>query len=515
MEKAKRILRRLSFVTNAEFLVGGVFLVSGVIVGWNGIERLQLLYHELSDYFPLKLPENLSQILLHSFPLIFKTFVNTVGSACAVIMGVLWTLSGLGEAFESRKKPPHAPDLEKPEVVAESLRSAQSLYWRSMSLPIRITAGVLPRARLISPITYEMFRRVLVSIGKMVLLGAFIALILYVLGMVPVLAHNHLQWEIRLAVPSGYPLYLVLALLIIANLLIAASLIPYRRREYARHCETMPVCGRGDPHVFFALLEEGCRLLSAQGPARNSPYRVERADNPVIKGTLIESNPKGMPSPARPAGYFCLPLIPLLLSAGFSRLTHFSPEVSSIYFTNFLSLHLLDYVLEVILALALILSGVYFGEWARKLLGVTRFQSAFVFCSLVAEKATGSAASAYSSRRGPGISRLPEWRAAEGLDEAFARWAKNPGTERDFLVEICWAEAVSESESATEEGPRYLTGMTKSEVLQDSMQRLIQLPFHVDLQPALCGDPPTAPTYSGSGLQESPKQREEPPSGDK
>jgi len=144
----------------------------------------------------------------------------------------------------------------------------------------------------------------------------------------------------------------------------------------------------------------------------------------------------------------------------------------------------------VALALALVLAGVYFGDWARKLLGVRRFQSAIVFCSLVAEKGTGPVPSAYSSRKGGGISSLPQWSLAEGMDEAFAQWAKNPDTERDFLVEICWAEAISESES--EDGPRYLTDMRKTEVLRDSMRRLTQLPFHVDLEPALCEEAPSS-----------------------
>ncbi len=499
MYKPKRLVERISFLANAELLVGCAFLLSGVILVWNGGERLQRLYHEFSHYFPLTLPDNIAQILLHSFPLIFKTFINTIGSICSVLLGVLWALSGIGEAFEGRKKWTVSPDLEKPEVVAESLRSARSLYWQNMSLPVRTLARFVPRARFISPITYQMFHHVFISVCKMAFLSVLIALILYLLGMVPVLAQKYLRWEMRLAIPSAYPLYSLLAVLIFANGLIAASLLPFRKREYARVCETLPVCGRGDPHLFFALLEEGCRLLSAQGPARNSPYRVERRDNPAIKGTLIETFPKGMPSLARPVGYICLPLVPILLSSGFSRLTGFSPELSSVYVTDFLSRHLLYYALDVALALALILAGVYFGEWARKLLGVRRYQSTVVFCSLVADKGRGLVPSVYSSRTGTDISRLTQWRPEEVMDEAFAQWAKNPSTERDFLVEICWAEAISES--ASEDGPRYLTDMRKSEVLQDSMRRLIQLPFQVNLEPALCGD--TQPSSSPSGPHES------------
>lgn len=498
MHKPQQILQRISFLANAEFLVGCAFFVSGVILVWNGAEKLRLLYDEFAHYFPLTLADETAQILLHSFPLIFKTFINTVGSICAVLMGLLWGLGGIGEALEGRKKWAEAPDLEKPEEVAESLRSAQSLYWQAMSFPIRILARLVRRARFISPITYDMFHNIFTSVCKICLVGILIALTVYLLGLVPALADKYLHWKIRLVVPSAGPLYWILALLLIADGLIAVSLLPFRKPEYARDCETIPVCGSGDPHLFFALLEEGCRLLSAQGPARNSPFRVERRDNPAIKGTLIESFPKGIPSLARPAGYLCLPLVPVLLSSGFSRLTDFSPQISSIHYTEFLSLHVLFYALDVALALALILAGVYFGEWARKLLGVRRFQSAIVFCSVVAEKGMGPMRSAYSSRKGSGISRLPHWRLAEQMDEAFAQWAKNPDTQRDFLVEICWAEAISEA--ASEDGPRYLTDMRQTEVLRDSMRRLTQLPFHVDLVPALCGEP--SPPAAGPRPQE-------------
>ncbi|MFH1113129.1 MAG: hypothetical protein V1792_04340 [Pseudomonadota bacterium] len=468
-------------MTNAEVLVGCAFLSAGIILVWNGWWALQRLYQEFSAYFPLKLSDNTAQILLHSFPLIFKTFVNTVGAICAVLMGTLWAVTGIGEALEGRRKWAQAPDLESPEVAAESLRSGQSLYWQTMGLPVRILARLVPRARYISPITYEMIHHVFVCVFRMAVLGAVIALILYVLGLVPVSAHKYLHREIRLAVPSGAPLYWILALLIIGNGLIALSLLPFRKPQYSRAGETVPVCGKGDPHLFFALLEEGCRLLSPQGQAPKSPNRLERSDNPVIKGTLIESRPKEMRPLARPAGYVCLPLIPVLLSSGFGRLTDFSPELSSIYFLDFLSLNLLSYTMDAGLGPALILAGVHCGEWARKLLGVRRFQSSVVFCNVAGGDSAG--ALAHSTGGETGSPRPPQWRPVEGIDEAFAEWAKNPSMERDFLVEIFWADAISES--ANEDGPRYMTDMRESEVLQDSMRRLTKLPFHVDLAPAV------------------------------
>lgn len=482
MRDPRQTLQRISLLTNGDFLVGCVYLLSGIILVWMGAEKLNDLYHEFSRYFPITLPDNVADILLRSFPLIFKTFINAVGSVCAVVMGVLWGLTGLADAFEGRKRWAQPPDLEHPEVVAESLRSAQLLYWRSASLPVRMLGRLWARAQFISPVSYEMFRRAFISSVKIVIVGLVIAVIVHLLSMIPSLVSRFSTTaRVNLLVPAADPLYLVLAFLVVSNVLIAASLLPFRKPRYERTCETVAVHGTGDPHLFFALLEEGCRLLSAEGPSRESPVRVEQVNDTSMKGTLTESYPKGIPSLARPAGYVCLPLVPILLCLGFSRLIEFSPALSPIYYTDFLSRHFLNYVLDVALGLAFVLAGVYFGEWARQLLGIRRFVSAAVFCRIVGERNTdASTPGEQSNPRRPRKASSLEWKVVEDMDDRFARWAKNPRRAGAFRAEICWGEIVSES--AAEDSPRFLTGMRETHVLKDSMYRLIRLPFHVDFQ---------------------------------
>ena len=506
MYHLRHTLQRISLLTNGDFLVGSVFMLSGVILVWLGGARLHDLYREFSGYFPLTLPDNVADIILSSFPLIFRTFINTVGSLCAVIMGILWALSGIAEAFEARKGWSAPPELEHPEVVAESLRSGQSLYWRSASLSVRILGRLWRRARFISPISYEMFHHVLSSTVRIVVVGIAIALIVYLLEMVPSLASRFFNVRINLLVPSADPLYSILAFLVVSNGLIAASLIPFRRPRFVRTSETVSVQGVGDPHLFFALLEEGCRLLSAEGLSRESPTRVEDVSDDRISGTLTESYPKGIASLARPAGYLCLPLVPILLWLGFSRLIDFSPALSSVHYSEFLSRHLLSYALDAALALALILAGVSFGEWARKLLGVRRFLSALVFCNLVAERnspsvSPGKSVAANSTRQ----STLVEWKIVEATDERFARWAKHPEKAGAFHTLVCWAEVVSES--ASEDGPRFVTEMGETDVLRDSMYRLIRLPFHVDFASASVED------GDGTSNEKLPSRRENASSG--
>jgi hypothetical protein len=508
MPDVKRILKKIQSAANAELLVGCCFLLSGVILVWTGAAKIQLLYQQFSGYFPIALPDNTAKVLLRSFPLILKTFITTVGAICAVIMGVLWAMAGAAEAFEGRKQWAHVPDLDQPEVVAESLRLSQSLYWKFSSVFVRILGRLLLRARFISPISYELFRKALVSSLKIVILWLVIAVALQGLSMLPALVQKYFQVKFTLTVPSPGPLYSVLFFLVVANGVIAVSLLPFRKPQYVRTREAVPVQGTGDPHLFFALLEEGCRLLSADGSSRNSPTRLQLADNSRIIGTLVESHPKGTPSLARPAGYLCLPLVPILLSLGFSRLIHFSPAIDPVYFTEFLSSHFPAYILEVALGLAFILSGVYFGDWARRLLGIHRFQSALVFCHLVPETGTSSTSGGSAGLTELGESTFREWTVVEELDERFARWARNPNMAGSFVAEVCWAEILSESASA--EGPRFVTGMQESGILHESMQRLSQLPFHVNFSSGAPAGTPSLARETRS-RQENPRPESDTP----
>ena len=67
------------------------------------------------------------------------------------------------------------------------------------------------------------------------------------------------------------------------------------------------------------------------------------------------------------------------------------------------------------------------------------------------------------------------WKIIEGVDEQFARWAKDPDTTTRFRVNIYWAEVFSESVSAA--GPRLLTGMHKSPSVEAAMERILKIPL--------------------------------------
>ena len=479
-------------MTNGMALIGLVLLLAGIVVTKGGILKLRTLWIEFSPYFPISFSEVTPARVLVSVPLIVKVFIVLVSSICAVLIGAMWAFSGLAEMIRSRKKDVNPADLDQPALVAGSLREAQSEYWRSSSWVLRKFTSLWPRARFITPVSYEILKDLARSSAKLIVVGFVIALVVYLLQLTPVLLKKYLQVTVEIVVPSATPLYALLGFLILANAIIAASMVPLRRREFVRSCHIVPVKGAGDPHLFFSLLEEGCRLLSPKGLPDRRPVRLEQEAAPTTKGTLIESYPEAVKAFSRPAAYACLPFVFLLLTMGFSRLMDFHRPVAPMHYADFLAYHSLDYVLEVAFALGLILTGLNLAELARRMFEACRFRSALVFC--YAMKGAPDRNSGTSPKQPLGPSGPVNWKVVQGVDDQFAGWAKDPASQRKFSVQLCWAEAFSEASAAG--APRFLIRLEKSPSLDEAMQHLSELPFHVDFQadPALLPNKVSSPS---------------------
>jgi hypothetical protein len=261
----------------------------------------------------------------------------------------------------------------------------------------------------------------------------------------------------------------------------AVSVIPFKKRAFNRNCRVVTVRGRGDPDLMFALIEQGCRLLTPRGYAERSPTRLQEETKPRIKGTLVENFPIETRGLGSPAAYLCLALIIMFLSVGFLRLIHFHRPVTSIMYTEFLSSHLLLYALDVAFYLGLILCGLHFARWARRLFGIRRFVSSLVFCCVTNVDRLESSEGGES---GPlQKSRTPQgmvWKIAPGVDDEFAAWARHPQSVARFEMEACWGEVLSEA--GTADAPRHLTRVRRSQNLEHSMARILELPFKVDFR---------------------------------
>lgn len=481
MPHIPEIFKRAGFLKNGRALIGIVFLLSGAIICFDGAVRLRELWTLLAPYFPLNLPQHAAGRLQEFLPLIFATFVSAVGSVAAVLIGGLWLLSGLGDVFHREKSPPEQSDLAHPELVAESLRCAEAQYWKSSSLLVRLLVRIVPTARFTSPVSYRMAAGLFGSAVKIFVLAIVIGLFFRLFHLIPGLVQKYLQASISLTVPSPRPLYFILGFLMIFDGLMALSLVARKRREFVRGRESFSVHGQGDPHLFLALVEEGCKLLSAKGLADKRPVRLRHADNPHLRGSLIECFSEQIGFFARPAAYCCLPVIFFFLTTGFSRLVYFRRVPEPMSYIQFLSSHSLDWILEVAFALALILAGVYLADRAARLFRIQRFQSALVFCQV----GVGN-----PPRVGPPTGRRfsfsadsesQAWSVVNGVDPEFAEWAKNPHAPKRFQCEIFWTQAVSEASLDEDEG-RFIIAMQASAGLDDGVRRIAILPFHVDFE---------------------------------
>ncbi len=494
MREIASIIRKIPFLTNGVALIGIVLFLAGIVVTKGGILKLRELWIEFTPFFPMSLSDVTPARVLSSIPLIVRVFIVLVSSICAVLVGVLWAFSGLAEAIRSRKKVTNPEDLERPELVAESLRVGQAQYWRLASWLFRKLASVWPRVRLVTPVSYDIVKDLARSSAKFVVVGFLIALVVYLVHLAPVLLKKYVQVGIELFVPSATPLYALLIFLILANVVIAASLVPLRAQEFHRTCHSVPVHGAGEPHLFFALLEEGCRLLSPRDVPDRKPVRLEEDGYLKSRGSLIESYPEPVRTFSKPAAYICLPFVFLLLTMGFSRLINFHRPLAPMHYVDFLTQHSLDYILEVAFALGMILAGLHLAEVARRMFLVRRFRSALVFCYTTKENS--ARIKGFSRQLSPGFSEPMQWEVSQGVDDQLAGWAKDLGSPRKFSVQLCWAEAISEASTA--ESARFLVRLEQSPSLDEAMEHLSQLPFHVDFQTEAEG-PSEVPPTPGAG----------------
>ncbi len=306
------------------------------------------------------------------------------------------------------------------------------------------------------------------------LLGGVIAIVFYFLSVLPLLLQRYFHISLSIAIPAPTPLYFLIGIVLVANLLIMLSLFPIRKTEFVRSQEILGVRGRGEPQIFFALLEEGCSLLTHSGAIGRAPIRLAGGNGQNVRATLVETHPQSVASISRPGGFLCLPLIFFPLTMGFSRLIHFQRPASEMPYQVFLKAHALDYAVEVLFAIGLIIVGLYFAEWARKLFGVRKYRSDLVFCHSAGRTELTTDAAHSTDPQGW------EWKLRDGVDDAFASWAKDPQAGKSFQLEIFWAEVYSES--AGPRSNRYLVRMADHEELSRSMWHILKLPFSVNFE---------------------------------
>ena len=475
MADIRKILKKAPFLINGGMLVGMAFVLAGGLLTRFGVVGLLGLWQRSRALLPFKIPA--SQDILISLPVIVKIFVIALSSVSAVMIGVLWFGSGLTETIWGWKRSGSPAELAYSGLVAESMRTNTIRNWDREPLLLRMVSLVWPKARVMTPASYRVFADLLRSVFGLIVWILLIALLKFGLEHLPFLVKRVLEKDLVLTIPSMRPLYSLVGLLAVMYTLAALNLLPVGKPPCRSMGRRIGVKGRGNLSLFFALLEEGCRLLIPKGSAVGTTARLQDSSDPLVRGTLVEGPPVPDLAFAKPAAYLCLPLFVALVFYGFAGLIGFDKPEDKMPYLEFLSGHLLDYVVRIVFCFGLVVCGLNAAELAGKLFALTRYRSSGVF-SRVKIKSTGDSR---IEETPPGDwAGTRQWKTMAGVDEQFSTWVKDSSSRTRFEIEIWWAEILSEAESLEE--PRHVVGLFQSEALDAALSRIIQIPFRVGFE---------------------------------
>lgn len=266
---------------NHTILYGLILSVVGVFVTLGSATRL----YELREFFPLRLPDQVNEYILHYMPFIIGTFITTAAALAGVIIGLNWIFSGF--RYMSRLKAIFrvAGGYYRPEEVSAGLKDGKlQLCDHYPSLLFLLIGRLWANARYVSQISGEVVRWNMRFIWKAVFIGVAIHFIFKIPEAIPsqFVASGLLSGYV---IPSPAPFYFLLMAVCALKLLIALSLIPLRRPSASREMDSMIVEGKGHPALFFAVLEEGSKMFSKEG-SPNTILRIRRSKRRMEKQSL-------------------------------------------------------------------------------------------------------------------------------------------------------------------------------------------------------------------------------------
>jgi type IV secretory pathway VirB2 component (pilin) len=441
---------------NHTFLYGVILATLGVLVALGSVTRL----YELREFFPVNLPDHVSEFISSYIPFILGTFITTVAALAGLIVGLNWIFGGMREMSRLRIVLQHPGDYYRPENVSLGLKEGRlRSYDRAPSLIFFLLGRLWSNARYIAEIPGEIVRRNIRFIWKAAAMGIAIHFVFRLLNELPSYIAE-VGIGSNYVVPSPTPFYNLLIAVCVLKFMLTLSLIPLKKPGASREMDSMIVEGKGHPSVFFAVLEEGSKVFAHKGfynrISRSRPVSCD--DGETLIGTLVESFPEYVKTSSRPAALISLLLGSVMILVGFLQIILMQYPAFSVGYEEFFRLYLLSLVVDIILGVSIILIGKSFVDQARSLMSVYRFRS-----SLVYVEAKGDFEREV----------LPDLKGILSPERLF-----NPLSSGAFNVRYFSAEAISEA--ITPDGVRELVGLETSARLAKDVGRLKYLPFQIN-----------------------------------
>lgn len=440
---------------NHTLLYGVILSAVGAFVAAGAVTRL----YELREFFPLRLPDRVSEVILNYIPFILGTFITTVAALAGLIVGLNWVIGGLKEMSRLRIPLRQPGEYYRPEDVSLSLKEGRvRTYDHAPSLIFYVLGKFWSNAQHISAIAGENVRRNVRFLWKAVIFGVVIHFAFKTLEFLP----GYLEamgLGAGYVIPSPTPFFNLLMVVCAFKLVIAFSQIPLRKPPANREMDSMIVEGRGHPSVFFSILEEGSKIFANKGfpntISRSKPVACD--DGETLIGTLIESFTERVKTSSGVTAIFCLLLGSVMVLVGFLQIVLTQYPTFSVGYEDFFRLYSLSLIMDIVLNVCVILLGKGIMDQARSLMSIYRFRS-----SLVYVEAKGD-----FERKG-----LPDLTGIVSPERLF-----NPLAQCAFNVRYFSVEAISDA--ITPEGVRELVAFETSARLAKDVGRLKYLPFQV------------------------------------
>ncbi|MGO8879927.1 MAG: hypothetical protein ACLQMS_10510 [Desulfomonilaceae bacterium] len=461
------------FWENGRFLLGIVYMLSGLVILVIAFSNLKLLFIQFAPYLPFSVPNDSFERVLHSLPSVFSTSISLVSSVAGFLFGIQWFFYGLADCLRRTPSLQYLGELTDRNTILslflspEKSSSSRFSFGKDSSM-----RNIL--ARWFTPGTRQVIWATIRSNIKLLFVIALFVLISRLLTVGAVLLNRNFHLQISFAQPDFTNLWGILGALITINLLVALSFVSIRKRNRDLESRDLIVSGYGAMVFFLAIFEELCTLVNSRNLSGNDPYRFQAKlkDGSFAVAGLFESYPNRNNRPANRVVYFLLPLIPCCLIWGFYRLINFQFPTGVIDQHLFFSRYFSSVLLEVVFACFLLFAASHFTRLTRLIFQISKFESYLIACqcSRLLEQSDTSLDSSHPC----------EWRDLSGPENDLIEWIQQPEEQRRLSVKITWAKAGTESAYAS--GDRNVTSFENDRELQVLIDRILAVLNRVNFE---------------------------------
>lgn len=465
---------RLPFWHNDRVLLGLLYVSTGLVVACGGCLRIWALWMQLQPHLPFSLPSDLAERIGAHMPQVLSSLVNVVASLAGLLLGIAWLVFGVGELIAGRDKGVVPGPLVGPEIVAEEIvhnADPEVLIAKTSSSTSKAIRQRPPR---LSPVSKSILYGLSWSIFKLLVILLLVKVLFIAADYMPRFIQETTQTALTVRTPPASPLYFLLGLFIAADIIMALSLFPEKRRPLAPNVQIIQARGARHPRFLLSLFEESATIAAPHQAISPTKWRLMKVDNDLCYGSLVETVQHISISWPRLVVYPTMTISVFATAIGSYSLMNIEFTGSFYSVGQFAQEAALTCLVRVLFLILLVMLGGHLARWAQTFVRWTGWDS-IMFLVVVwtddkvplKEEGCRQILAAHRGKRGSSwaLQASPE----EDNLNAFAHESQS------FLVTVYWASAYSES--STPESQRTVVGSGFGGKLDERIDNIIEAPF--------------------------------------